>query len=182
MAQYRLAVDTGGTFIDFVLLEEESGEIMIEKEASIPDQLAGRVIEGLRRFPVQASQISRLFHGTTVGINALVQERGAKVGLITTRGFRDVLEIGRADRPNIYDFVMKRRPPLVPRYLRREVAERMSAAGEVLTALDLGELDLAVDALIADGVAKGWRPNQFVEGPLRAFVKPSAGARGLFPG
>ncbi len=105
------------------------------------DQLAGRLIEGLRRFPVQASQISRLFHGTTVGINALVQERGAKVGLITSRGFRDVLEIGRADRPNIYDFVMKRRPPLVPRHLRLEVAERMAATGEVLTALDLHELD-----------------------------------------
>jgi N-methylhydantoinase A len=153
MPQFRLAVDTGGTFIDFVLLEEESGDILIEKEASTPDRLADQLIVGLRRYPVPASRLARFFHGTTVGINALVQERGARVGLITTAGFRDVLEIGRADRPDIYDFTMKRRPPLVPRYLRREVRERLSATGAVLTALDLKDLDEQVDALIAEDVA-----------------------------
>lgn len=151
MTGYRVAIDVGGTFIDYVLLNEETGEIAIEKEASTPDQLADQVIKGLKRLPTELERINRFFHGMTVGVNALVQERGAKVGLITTRGFRDVLEIGRGSRREVYNYLYKGPVPIVDRYLRREVSERLDARGAVLTPLDLAELDREVDALLADG-------------------------------
>ena len=152
MSQYRVAIDTGGTFIDFVLLNEQSGEIRIEKEDSTAGHLADQLIAGLRRFDVSIAEIVRLFHGTTVGINALVQERGARVGLITTKGFRDVLEMGRGGRTPVYNFTQLSPRPIVERYLRREVAQRTTYDGKVLRDLDLEAVDREVDYLLSQGV------------------------------
>src|SRR5437588_10464157 len=92
-AEYRVAVDVGGTFIDFVFQDGQTGAVVIEKQPSIPAALAQELVTGLKRLPVPPASITRLFHGTTVAINTVVQERGAPVGLITTAGFRDVLSI-----------------------------------------------------------------------------------------
>ncbi len=148
----RVAVDVGGTFMDFVLLDETTGEVRIEKEASIPEELANQFLLGISRFGIDLAALDQIFHGMTVGVNALVQEKGARVGLITTKGFRDVLELGRGNRKEVYNYLYKGPPPLVERYLRREVPERLNAKGEVITPLDLAALDREVDYLVAEGV------------------------------
>ena len=101
-AHYRVAVDVGGTFMDFVLLDERTGTVRVEKTPSIPGELPQQFMAGLLAFDVGIGEIARIFHGMTVGVNALIQEKGAKVGLITTKGFRDVLEIGRGGRKCVY--------------------------------------------------------------------------------
>lgn len=148
---YRVAVDVGGTFIDFVLHDERSGEVVIEKQPSIPSTLADEFVAGLARLPVPPSAISRLFHGTTVAINTVVQERGARIGLITTEGFRDVLSIGRGARLEIYNLLYRPPEPLIARALCREVPERMAADGSELLPLDGEVLDREVAALVASG-------------------------------
>ncbi len=151
-SKYRVAVDVGGTFMDFVLMDERTGEIRIEKVPSIAHQLPEQFMKGLSAFGVDMAEIARIFHGMTVGVNALIQERGARVGLITTRGFRDVLEMGRGGRKPVYDFVQRNPKPLVERFLRREVTERISVHGEVLEPIDLNEVDREVDYLLSQGV------------------------------
>lgn len=148
----RVAVDVGGTFMDFVLLDETTGEVRIEKEASIPEELANQCLLGLSRLGIDLATLDQIFHGMTVGVNALVQEKGTRVGLITTKGFRDVLELGRGNRKEVYNYLYKGPPPLVERYLRREVSERLNAKGEVITPLDLAALDREVDYLVDEGV------------------------------
>jgi N-methylhydantoinase A len=150
--QYRVAVDVGGTFMDFVVLDEQTGAVRIEKATSIPDQLPAQFIKGLAGFEVGMESIRQIFHGMTVGVNALLQEKGAKVGLITTRGFRDVLEIGRGGRKPVYNFVHRNPPPIIERLLRREVAERVTFRGEILEPIDLVGLDREVDFLLSKGV------------------------------
>lgn len=149
---FRVAVDVGGTFMDFVILDEETGAIRIEKVPSLPDDLHDQLIVGLKRLAVHPSGIKQIFHGMTVGVNALVQENGARVGLVTTRGFRDVLEMGRGGRRPVYDFVLKHAPAMVDRLHRREVNERVTHKGEVLQPIDLDELDAEVDFLVGEGV------------------------------
>ncbi len=148
---FRVAIDVGGTFIDFVLIDELTGRLRIEKIASLPDELAGQLVTGLGSFSVEPDDVRQIFHGMTVGVNALIQEKGARVGLITTRGFRDVLEMGRGGRTPVYNFVYKVPPPIVPRALRREVNERISVDAEVITPLDIAELDREVARLISRG-------------------------------
>ena len=149
---FRVAVDVGGTFIDYVLLNEENGAIVTEKEASSVDSLAEQVMQGLRRLPEPADRIDRLFHGMTVGINTLLQDKGAPVGLITTRGFRDTLEIGRGNRKEVYNYLYRGPMPLIERHLRREVPERMDFQGNELQALDEIALDRETDYLLEQGV------------------------------
>ena len=151
-SHYRVAVDVGGTFMDFVLMDEKTGEVRIEKVASISDQLPSQFMMGLSAFGIDFDTLERIFHGMTVGVNALIQERGAKVGLITTKGFRDVLEMGRGGRKPVYDFVQKSPPPIVERFLRREVNERINSKGEVLQPIDLNEIDREADYLLSKGV------------------------------
>ncbi len=95
----------GGTFIDVVSIDRETGEVWVEKQPSTPDRLADELLTALERLPGMPAEIERFLHGSTVAINALLQRKGAKVGLITTRGFRDVLELARGNRPFIYDWV-----------------------------------------------------------------------------
>jgi len=148
----RVAVDVGGTFVDLVMVDGTTGEVSIEKQPATPDRLSAEVGSGLERLPTRIADIAWLLHGSTLVLNAILQERGAKVGLLTTPGFRDVLGLGRGARPHIYDWLFTPPEPLVPRHLRREVPERMAADGTELAPLDLDALDAEVDALVADDV------------------------------
>ncbi len=147
-----MAVDVGGTFVDFVMVDERTGEVRLEKQPATPDELPAEVVRGLERLPASVAEIDWMLHGSTVVLNAILQERGARVGLVTTPGFRDVLELGRGARADIYDWLYTPPDPLVPRHLRREVPERTAADGTELVPLDLDALDRVIDALVAEGV------------------------------
>jgi len=134
-----LGVDVGGTFTDFFLMDEASGETRTLKVASTPDDPSRAILQGLRAL-TPAGNLSLLAHGTTVATNALIQRRGGKVALVTTAGFKDLLEIGRQTRPRIYDLKADHPEPLVPREHRFEVAERIGPAGEVILALSDAEI------------------------------------------
>lgn len=151
MGSKVIAVDVGGTFIDVVSIDGDTGEVSVEKQPSTPDRLADELLTALERLPGEPSEIERFLHGSTVAINALLQRGGAKVGLITTEGFRDVLELARGNRPHIYDWVWVPPEPLVPRDLRREVTERLGPRGEEIAPLDLAGLAREVDDLVALG-------------------------------
>ena len=150
----RIGIDTGGTFTDFARLKD--GQLVVCKTATTPQDQSRAVEEGVRRLGAAAD--AAISHGTTVATNALLERRGARCALIATRGFRDVLAIGRQNRPDLYALSQRRPPPLVPADLRFEVAERVAADGSVLTPLDeravavLGErlqgLDVASVAII----------------------------------
>lgn len=148
----RLAIDVGGTFIDFVLLDESTGDVAIEKELSLEKTLTERIFAGLGRLHIQQPELDMIIHGSTLVINTILQERGALVGLITTHGFRDVLELGRGNRPEVYNLLYKPPKPLVPRYLRFEVPERLNYKGEVVVPLDEAATRRAVERLKARGV------------------------------
>ncbi|MEU6647428.1 hydantoinase/oxoprolinase family protein [Saccharomonospora sp. NPDC046836] len=149
--KWRLAVDVGGTFIDYILLDESDGSVHVEKQAAKAATLVDEFVGGMRRLPAKPGDISRFIHGTTVALNTLVQERGALTGLITTQGFRDVLELGRGGRAEIYNFRYQPARPLVDRYLRREIPGRMGPDGTELVPLELSRVDSEVDYLLAHG-------------------------------
>jgi N-methylhydantoinase A len=149
---YRLSTDVGGTFTDGVLLAEQTGDVTISKVSTTPSNPAIGTYAAIDEFHVDLKDAYFLVHGTTVVINALIEEKGAKTALITTRGFRDVLEIGRSNRTNMYDALYEKPTPLVPRKLRFEVSERIDNAGEVLKTLDLSEIDDFVDKMRSEGV------------------------------
>jgi N-methylhydantoinase A len=143
---YRLSTDVGGTFTDGVLLDEKTGQIKISKVLTTPSNPAIGTIESIAKFGVNLEDVSFLVHGTTVVINALIEGKGAKTALITTEGFRDILEIGRSNRLEMYDALYKKPAPLVPRYLRFGIRERINAAGDILLPLDIE----AMDRIVAD--------------------------------
>jgi N-methylhydantoinase A len=148
----RLAIDVGGTFIDFVLFDETTGEVKVDKELSRHTDLAAALFRGYDRISGDGGGVDRLIHGSTLVINTILQESGSPVGLITTRGFRDVLELGRGNRLDIYDFLWAPPPPIVPRRLRREVSGRIGPDGVELEPLDLDELIEAGQFLVDAGV------------------------------
>ncbi len=139
----RIGIDTGGTFTDFVVFDPESKHIETFKVLSTPQDPAAAILEGLGRPEGQSAR--DLVHGSTVATNALLERKGARTALVTTAGFRDVLHIGRQNRPALYDFFADPPAPLVPRQHRLEVAERIDYRGEVVTPLDKA----AIEALIA---------------------------------
>ena len=140
MASVRIGCDIGGTFTDLLLVDDERQSLHAAKVPSTPDDFARGVLEGLdavlERAGRAAGEVTFLVHSTTIGLNTLVERRGARVGLLTTEGFRDVLEIGRASRPDEYDLFQERQAPLVPRRLRCTVRERVDHEGRELTPLD----------------------------------------------
>ncbi len=137
---YRIGIDVGGTFTDFTMIDEHAGQVKFHKVPSTPHDPSEAIERGMAEMldthGIQAAQVSHVGHGTTVATNLIIERKGAQVGLITTRGFRDILEIGRQTRPHLFDYAVTKPPALVPRRLRLEVNERMSAHGEVLVALD----------------------------------------------
>lgn len=148
----RVATDIGGTFTDLVYLDEETGAVGVTKAPSTPANFAEGVINTLVKAQFEAAETSFFVHGSTVIINALTERSGVKTGLITTRGFRDVLEIGRANRPDIYNMAYAKPRPFVPRYLRLEARERVDHRGEVLEPLDEADVRAAVEVFRQEGV------------------------------
>lgn len=148
----RVATDIGGTFTDLVHLDEETGEVGLVKVRTTPPEFNRGVLEALERAGVSAERaVTSFFHGTTVVINALTERRGARTALITTRGFRDVLELGRSNRPALYDLRFAKPTPFVERSLRFEVTERLDHRGRVVEALAEDEVRDAVARAVAAG-------------------------------
>ncbi|HZS84143.1 MAG TPA: hydantoinase/oxoprolinase family protein [Stellaceae bacterium] len=142
--------DVGGTFTDLILYDEASDELRVAKVPTTGDNQAEGVLEALERVEARLSEIA-IVHGTTTTTNALLERKIARCGLITTRGFRDVLELGRRTRPRPYGLIGSFEP-LIPREMRVEVDERIDAEGEVLRPLDPAEVEKAVEDLRAKGM------------------------------
>lgn len=155
MPRYRLGVDIGGTFTDFLLMNEDTGQHYVIKVASRADHPSQAILEGLRHladiYHIQPSEIVSFVHGTTLAVNTLIQRSGATVGLLVTDGYRDILDIARlrlADPSQLYS---DKPPPLVHRRHVREIRERLLASGAEYVALDLDQVEAAADTLIAAG-------------------------------
>ena len=137
---YRLGVDVGGTFTDLLLINEETGSTHTAKVPSTPEDSSIGVLNGIARICdescIDPAQVHRVMHGTTVATNAIIERKGVQVALITTDGFRDVLEIARFRAPRLYDVGFRKPEPLVERRLRFTVPERITAAGIVDKPLD----------------------------------------------
>ena len=145
-----IGIDVGGTFTDLVLLDTEAGTVRLAKAATTPGNQAFGVLHALTEGDADLPTIDLIVHGTTTTTNAVLERKLSKTGLITTAGFRDVLELGRRTRPNPYGMKGQFRP-LIPRDLRLEVQERMDAAGEVVTPLTEDDVRAAANALLAKG-------------------------------
>ena len=148
----RIGVDIGGTFTDIVYIDDETHEIIVNKSRTTPHDIGQGVMDAVQKLDVDMSQVSLFIHGTTAGINAIVQRKGAKVGILTSRGFTDVLEMGRGDKKELYDYMWKKPRPLVPRHLRLAVNERMSYTGEILEPLEEAQVRSAIEELKRNGV------------------------------
>ena len=155
MTAYRLGVDIGGTFTDIIVLAPD-GTIYSKKVPSTPDDyslaIESGVLELLGESGISAADLREFAHGTTVATNAVIERRGGRVALLTTRGFRDVLELGRFRSPRLYDLSFRKPEPLVERRLRFEIDERTSARGEVLVPVDLEALDRLAERLIEEEI------------------------------
>ncbi|MBT2512377.1 hydantoinase/oxoprolinase family protein [Arthrobacter sp. ISL-30] len=141
----RIGVDTGGTFTDLCAFDEATGQVHVRKVSSTPDDPGRAIIQGLQELLEQIGgrsidEVTYFAHGTTVGTNALLTGRGVRTGLITTKGFRDLLELGRGRRPHLYDLQADKPEPFVPRDRRYEVTERVRHDGRVEIPLDLEEV------------------------------------------
>jgi len=144
-----LGVDIGGTFTDFVLVDD-AGRIRLHKRLTSPDDPARSVGEGVRELGLPEAAL--VVHGSTIATNALLERRGARTALITTAGFADVLEIGRQNRPDLYALVPRRLPSLIPREWRFELRERITAQGDILIPLDPQEVAALIPRLPAEGI------------------------------
>lgn len=153
---YRLGIDVGGTFTDLVLFDEGENTIHVAKVPSTVHNQSIGVTNGIRKLSRQQrlapQQIGFLLHGTTVATNALLERKGVPCALITTQGCRDVLQIGRQDRPSLYNAFARRPPAIVPRHLRFEVRERMLPTGKVHVPLDEEQAVEVIEAIKARGV------------------------------
>lgn len=154
----RIGVDTGGTFTDICAFDEATARVHVRKVSSTPDDPGRAIVQGVTEILDQIGdreigEVGYFAHGTTVGTNALLTGRGALTGLITTRGFRDLLELGRGRRPAMYDPQVDKPEPHVPRHLRKEVTERLRHTGAVETPLDEDDVRRAVRELREAGVA-----------------------------
>ncbi|MFN8562981.1 MAG: hydantoinase/oxoprolinase family protein [Anaerolineae bacterium] len=146
-----VGVDIGGTFTDLVL--SVGGELRIHKLLSTPDDPARAMLNGLNAVsPGGLEALARIAHGTTVATNAILERKGAKCALITTQGFRDLLLIGRQNRPVLYALHPELPPPLIPREHCYEVPERLDHTGAVLKPLDLDALDRVLDEIARAGI------------------------------
>ncbi len=153
---FRVGVDIGGTFTDLVMLDSRSGRLFTEKVLTTPQDPSMGALEGLEKIlarnGARPGQVGHLIHGTTLVANAIIERRGAGVALITTAGFRDILEIGTEWRYDTYDLFMEMPRPLVPRHWRFEVPERVSPEGDVLQALDEEAVVAVAREIAAAGV------------------------------
>ena len=155
MQNFRVGVDIGGTFTDIVFLGDD-GQVLARKIASTPNDYSEAVLNGIKNGVVElgitSDLISEVSHGFTVATNAIIEQKGAKTALITTEGFRDILEFRRNRIPRLYDLDYEKPPPLVKRQFRLEVSERLNFQGEVLKPLNMDDVDRAVQYVLDNGV------------------------------
>ena len=153
---FRVATDVGGTFTDMAFIEVEndgSQRVSTAKVETTPPHFEKGVINVLDRGNVKVTEVEFFAHGTTVVINVLTERKGAVVGLITSEGFRDVLEISRGNRPDFFNLHYRKPPPFVPRYLRKELPGRVTYKGEERVPLDLSNLKLILDDFREENIA-----------------------------
>lgn len=149
----RFAVDTGGTFTDIVVLDEDSGDFTIQKAPTTPRNVLEGLLNVIRKAHIDLASVGRFFvHGSTTALNALLERKGVKTAYIATRGFRDVPQIGRINRPEMYNPKYHKPQQIVPRSLRLEVSERVNANGEIVTALDEADVTRVAQEIAAQGV------------------------------
>ena len=149
---FELAIDIGGTFTDLAFFDPESKTMGFRKVLTTANDPSDGVASVINKSGISVSQIASFVHGTTAAINAVIERTGARTALLTTRGFRDVLELARGNRPEAYNIYFRRLEPLVPRELRFEIRERISGSGEILEQPDLTEAEKIVDALRASSI------------------------------
>ena len=150
-----VTTDVGGTFTDLVYLSEDSmgnQQLKTAKSDTTPPNFEQGVLNVMAKAKVTGAQIDVMAHGTTVVINALTERKGAKTALITTQGFRDVLEIGRGNRPDFFNLAYQKPEPYVPRYLRYELNERIDYHGEIQTPLNIDRLPKILAQMADEGV------------------------------
>src|SRR5256714_9118066 len=154
-ATIRAATDVGGTFTDLVYFFTDpltgAQEVVTAKADTTPPDFERGVLDVLRKSGVSLAEIAHLTHGTTVVINAVTERKGVVTGLITTEGFRDVLEIARGNRPDYFNLDYEKPPPFVPRRLRRELPGRLAQDGRERWPLELGGLEEIVEVFRAEG-------------------------------
>jgi N-methylhydantoinase A len=150
---FIVGIDVGGTFTDLTAVDDATGRVVVTKVPSRPRHEAAAVLEGLAALGIAPRDVRRLVHGTTVGTNAVLERRGSPVAVLTTQGFRDLIEIGRTKRniPALFVPTFVRPKPVVERRRRFEVTERLNADGSVLVALDAASVERALDAALATG-------------------------------
>src|SRR5438067_8005842 len=151
----RVGFDIGGTFTDFVLKDSERGWLLFHKIPTTPADFTRAALAGLNQLlangNVNPGDIELILHATTVATNAILERRGSQAALLTTRGFRDVLIIGRQKRYNTYDLYLDKPAPLIPRRFIYEVDERVAHDGEVIRPLDVASVDRAISAIDESG-------------------------------
>src|SRR5437588_12198386 len=147
-----VAVDIGGTFTDLVAYDHDSGAVVYAKSPTTYGNLVEGVLDCFVKAKLDPRAASFVNHGTTLVINALIERRGAKAALVTTAGFRDVLEIARGNRPDPFDLHYRRDEPLIPRPLRFEIKERIGSKGEIVMPLDVTALAPLAEKLKSLGV------------------------------
>jgi N-methylhydantoinase A len=152
---FLVGIDVGGTFTDLTAIDETTGRVLVTKVPSERSREAAAVLSGLAALGIASADVRRVVHGTTVGTNAVLERRGARVAVLTTEGFRDLIEIGRTKRniPALFVPTFERPRPVVDRRHRFEVAERLNADGTVLRPLDMTSVDQALDAAVDAGAA-----------------------------
>jgi len=154
MTPIRIGIDIGGTFTDFVIYDPSSQKIQTFKLLSTPRDPALTVLRGLKKiFAENKTHSAAVIHGSTVATNALLERKGSRAALVTTRGFRDVLEIGRQNRPSLYDLFANPEPQLIPTELRFEVDERIISTGDVLRSIDPDQIRSLIPTLKANNVS-----------------------------
>ena len=156
-AACRVGIDVGGTFTDFVLVNTETGNLTFYKEPSVPSDPSASVERGIPKLVekagVKPSDVEYIIHGTTLGLNAIIQRRGAQVAMVVSKGFKDLLEIGRSRMSNSYDLRATKEESLVPRDMVLELDARVGADGEILSRPSEADLDALADELKATGAA-----------------------------
>src|SRR6202789_4100194 len=144
-----VAIDIGGTFTDLVGFDDKAGKFVEAKSLTTPHELTQGILDCIRKSGLSAGAIDELIHGSTTAINTLIERKGAKTGLLVTRGTRDVYIIGRGNRPESYNLFFHRHQPLVSRHLTREIDERVMSSGEALRPLNKASVAEACRALAA---------------------------------
>jgi 5-oxoprolinase (ATP-hydrolysing)/N-methylhydantoinase A len=153
---YRIGFDIGGTFTDFAITNDSTNSLLIHKALTTPTDPARGAMVGIRelvaRAGIELRDVAEIVHGTTLVTNALIERKGAKTALLTTKGFRDILEIGYEQRYDVFDLALKYPTPLASRQFRREIDERVTADGQILIEVDLDEVRREVKSLVEAGV------------------------------